>query len=152
MGSSINSVRNTHTPVPGGFLRQASFRAFVGTLLFLLPVLAAVAEWPTYRHDNARSGQTPESLPPTELGPAWHWKSLRPPLPAWAGPAKWDAYNDIPRLNSMRNYDAALHTTVGGGKVYLVPPSMIRFIVSMLRPEHRCGATRPMARCGLPPR
>ncbi|MDE0938599.1 MAG: PQQ-binding-like beta-propeller repeat protein [Pirellulales bacterium] len=118
MGSSINSVRNTHTPVPGGFLRQASFRAFVGTLLFLLPVLAAVAEWPTYRHDNARSGQTPESLLPKELGPAWHWKSLRPPLPAWAGPAKWDAYNDIPRLNSMRNYDAALHTTVGGGKVY----------------------------------
>ena len=76
------------------------------------------AEWPTYRHDNARSGHTTESLELQGLRPSWDWQSIRPPIPAWAGPAKWDAYNDIPRLNSMRNYDAALHPIVSGGSVY----------------------------------
>ncbi|MEK6270298.1 MAG: PQQ-binding-like beta-propeller repeat protein [Planctomycetales bacterium] len=95
-----------------------AFRIVAWSVIFLLPIMVAEAEWPTYRHDNARSAHTTESLESTELHTAWHWDSVRPPLPAWAGPAKWDAYNDIPRLNSMRNYDAAMHTTVSGGKVY----------------------------------
>ncbi|MEC7502193.1 MAG: PQQ-binding-like beta-propeller repeat protein [Planctomycetota bacterium] len=95
-----------------------SFRYAVSILSFVLVPLAADAEWPTYRHDNARSGHTTESLEPQGLKIAWDWQSVRPPVPAWAGPAKWDAYNDIPRLNSMRNYDAALHTSVSEGRVY----------------------------------
>ena len=95
-----------------------AFRVVAWSVIFLLPIMVAEAEWPTYRHDNARSAHTTESLESTELHTAWHWDSVRPPRPAWAGPAKWDAYNDIPRLNSMRNYDAAMHTTVSGGKVY----------------------------------
>ncbi|MEE2780888.1 MAG: PQQ-binding-like beta-propeller repeat protein [Planctomycetota bacterium] len=94
-------------------------KSYLALLLLLSTVTSsALADWPTYRHDNARSGFTSESLPPEELKQAWHYATTRPPQPAWAGPAKWDAYNDIPRLNSMRNYDAALHTTVADGKLY----------------------------------
>jgi len=87
--------------------------------IFLASAAALPAEdWPTFRHDNYRSAQTDESLDAEKLALDWVWQSPQPPQPAWAGPAKWDAYNDIPRLNSMRNYDAALHATVAGGKVY----------------------------------
>jgi len=75
-------------------------------------------DWPTFRHDNYRSAQTDESLDAEKLALDWVWQSPQPPQPAWAGPAKWDAYNDIPRLNSMRNYDAALHVVVSGDAVY----------------------------------
>ena len=69
------------------------------TLLLALTATASAADWPTFRHDNTRSARSSESLPAAELGLAWLWQSAEPPQPAWAGPAKWDAYNDIPRLN-----------------------------------------------------
>ncbi len=80
--------------------------------------LATAADWPTYRHDNFRSGQTSESLDAASLQLSWTWQSAHPPQPAWHGPAKWDAYNDIPRMNSMRNYDRVFHVTVSGDSVY----------------------------------
>jgi outer membrane protein assembly factor BamB len=83
-----------------------------------LTATASAADWPTFRHDNTRSARSSESLPAAELGLAWLWQSAEPPQPAWAGPAKWDAYNDIPRLNSMRNYDAAPHVAVAGEQLY----------------------------------
>ena len=87
--------------------------------IFLASAAALPAEdWPTFRHDNYRSAQTDESLDAEKLALDWVWQSPQPPQPAWAGPAKWDAYNDIPRLNSMRNYDAALHVVVSGDAVY----------------------------------
>ena len=91
-------------------------------LLFFIvatPATTAVAkDWPTYRHDNYRSGETDESLDAANLALDWVWQSAQPPQTAWAGPAKWDAYNDIPRLNSMRNYDAAFHVAIVGDAVY----------------------------------
>lgn len=110
--------RETRLRTQYAVMFPGAFRLIVVFVLLLLSARTLKAEWPTYRHDNARSGHTAESLQAEELSVAWHWKSIRPPLPAWAGPAKWDAYNDIPRLNSMRNYDAAMHATVSGGKVY----------------------------------
>ncbi|MEC9008835.1 MAG: hypothetical protein VX877_06195, partial [Planctomycetota bacterium] len=63
------------------------------------------ADWPTHLHDNRRSGATTETLKTRQLAPAWDWRSPEPPLPAWSGPARWDAYAGVRNLPSMRNYD-----------------------------------------------
>ncbi len=67
----------------------------------------ASADWPTWQHDNRRSGSTAEEIDAKSLGTAWIWRSPFPPQPAWAGPAKWDAFAKIKNLPSMRNYDLA---------------------------------------------
>ena len=87
--------------------------------LFLLATLpyADAKDWPTYRHDNRRSGVSPEQLP-TQLKEAWVYKSATPPLTAWSGPAKWDAYSGNKDLQSMRNFDPAFFVTSVGKDVY----------------------------------
>ena len=82
----------------------------VRTGLFALPALAALtsflacrasaADWPTYRYDNRRSGITPESIQ-VPLALAWTYTSATPPRMAWTGPAKWDSYANIRRLEAM---------------------------------------------------
>ena len=93
--------------------------AFALLLSFLptSPTLLA-AEWPTFRADNARSGVTNESLDFESLQHSWVWQSPVAPLPAWDGPARWDAYAKIADLPSMRQYDAAFHPVSDGKRVY----------------------------------
>lgn len=86
-------------------------------LLLVMVGAAAAADWPTFRHDNHRSGQTLEQLPAARLAANWVYRSPCPPQPAWAGPAKWDAYKNI-TLRSMRNYDPVYHVTVCGSSLY----------------------------------
>ena len=57
---------------------------FVG--LILLGSAALAADWPTYRHDNARKGSTSESLA-APLALDWVYVSVHPPRPAWPRPA-----------------------------------------------------------------
>jgi len=84
-------------------------------LAFLLTSDAArAADWPAHRHDLRRSGVTAEDLDAAKLGLDWEWRSPSPPQPAWAGPAKWDAYRNMRGLPSMRSYDAAMHVAVVG--------------------------------------
>ena len=45
------------------------------------------ADWPSYRHDNARTGCTSESLA-APLVLRWVYTPVYPPRPAWLGPAK----------------------------------------------------------------
>lgn len=78
---------------------------------------AAGADWPTYRADNRRSGITAESLA-LPLVVEWDYNSTTPPQTAWPGPAKWDSYANITRLESMRNFDPAFFVTVVGDAVY----------------------------------
>ncbi len=89
--------------------------------LFVLTAACAwhgtAADWPTYRHDNRRSGATAESIQ-LPLTPAWLYTSPTPPQTAWSGPAKWDSYANIRRLESMRNFDPAFFVTVVGDCVY----------------------------------
>jgi outer membrane protein assembly factor BamB len=82
------------------------------------PALLAAADWPAYRHDNRRSGVTGESLAAESLAAVWTYRSPQPPQPAWAGPAKWDAYAGIRPLRSMRNYDPVFHVIAAGDSVY----------------------------------
>ena len=55
--------------------------------LFLVVTTARAADWPTYRHDNARTGCTRESLA-APLVLHWVYTSVHPPNPAWSGPAE----------------------------------------------------------------
>lgn len=83
-----------------------------------LNVSWAVADWPTWQHDNRRSGSTDEPIPVTQLTPDWVWQSPSPPQTAWSGPAKWDAYAHHHNLPAMRNYDAVFHVIAVGDRVW----------------------------------
>ncbi|MDQ1256788.1 MAG: hypothetical protein QG656_1388, partial [Candidatus Hydrogenedentes bacterium] len=70
---------------------------------------AAVAEdWPTYRHDNTRSGITAEALPPG-LSPQWTFVPGLAPEVAWPDPGK-----EKPR----EMFDDAYHVAAVGGTVF----------------------------------
>ena len=89
-------------------------------LAWLVVGCVVVAEdWPTYRHDQQRSGYTTESIDAAKLTVAWQWKSAVAPSPAWPDSARWDAYATLDGLRSMRNYDPVFHGIVVGEKLYL---------------------------------
>ena len=85
--------------------------------LFAAVTIVHANDWPTYRHDNRRSGVSQEQLP-VQLKEAWVYKSSAPPQTAWSGPAKWDAYSGNKDLQSMRNFDPAFFVTSVGKDVY----------------------------------
>jgi len=51
-------------------------------LLFVAGIVQA-ADWPTYRHDNSRSGASSETLG-TPLHLQWEYQPLHGPQPAWS--------------------------------------------------------------------
>ena len=69
---------------------------------------AGAHDWPTYKHDNARSGATPETLAP-RLTLQWTFRPTHPPEPAWPHPKR-----ERPRVR----FDDAFHTAIAGGTVY----------------------------------
>ena len=86
----------------------------------LLGAIAGTAradDWPTYRHDNRRSGVTSEKLR-LPLRKTWEYACPERPQTAWSGPAKWDSYAKISKLKSMRNFDPVFYTTVAQGCVF----------------------------------
>ena len=89
------------------------------TILGVLSVISAqAADWPTYQHDVRRSGFTAEQIDATSLQLQWSWRSPSPPQPAWAGPAKWDAWAGVRGLPSMRSYDLVFQVIAVGEAVY----------------------------------
>ncbi|MEK6235473.1 MAG: PQQ-binding-like beta-propeller repeat protein, partial [Planctomycetales bacterium] len=96
----------------------ASYRIAV-VLLSLAASGLQAEDWPTHAHDARRTGSTSETAEPNTLHATWTWRSPHPPRPAWAGPAKYDAYRGPTPLPSMRNYDQAFHVAVAGGSVFL---------------------------------
>ena len=87
--------------------------------LFLIGNLFCLSleDWPTYRHDNRRSGVTSET-PKLPLKLNWVRLSKLPPMMAWSGPAKWDAYSGNKDLQSMRNFDPVFYVTISNKLVY----------------------------------
>ncbi|MBI5384725.1 MAG: PQQ-binding-like beta-propeller repeat protein [Verrucomicrobia bacterium] len=69
----------------------------------LAAVQQARADWPTYRHDAARSGYTAEPLP-AKLSLSWSFRAPHPPQPAW------------PR-SARLTFDRAFQPVVAGGVV-----------------------------------
>lgn len=94
--------------------------AFVVVCIFS----SAVAEdWPTYMHDNARSGVTAETLILDELDEGWVYVSPAPPQVAWDGGAPWDAYRsgngtNAFELTPQRDFDFVFFVTVVGQSLY----------------------------------
>jgi outer membrane protein assembly factor BamB len=83
---------------------------FVGTSCF-------ADDWPTWQHDQRRSGFSGEQIEAGNLVAEWTWQSNFPPQPAWHGPAKWDAYARIRDLPAMRSYDQVFHVVAVGDSV-----------------------------------
>ncbi|MBN1344701.1 MAG: PQQ-binding-like beta-propeller repeat protein [Phycisphaerae bacterium] len=80
-----------------------------------LPVTAA--DWPTYRHDGARSGVTAEG-PVLPLHEQWRHEPAHPPAPAWPKPAGADLWHDAAKLDPAVTYDRAFHVAVVGDSVF----------------------------------
>ena len=94
-----------------------SVRGKLSVLLLVTALNLQAEDWPTYRHDNRRSGVSSEQLP-AQLKETWTYKSPAPPQTAWSGPAKWDAFSGNKDLQSMRNFDPAFFVTTAGQDVY----------------------------------
>lgn len=92
------------------------------TLILWLLVIASppgyAESWPTWQHDNRRTGTTSEQLQVEALQIDWTWQSASPPQTAWAGPAKYDAYAFHRNLPSMRNYDSVFHLIAVGNRIW----------------------------------
>ncbi len=83
--------------------------------LFLLTASSSAADWPTYRHDNARTGGTSESLA-TPLSLQWIYTPAHPPLPAWSRPAK--RLREGFELRHRVIFDDAFQVAAVGNTVY----------------------------------
>jgi len=74
-------------------------------------------DWPTFNHDNHRSGLTGERLE-LPLKQAWTFKAGAPPEPAWPPPAKQDYWHRYDNLRATVTYDRAFHVVGAGGTLY----------------------------------
>jgi outer membrane protein assembly factor BamB len=78
---------------------------------------ADAADWPTYRHDNARTGCTSESLArPSRLVLQWIYTPFHPPRPAWSGPA--NRPREGVKLRHRVIFDDAFQIAAVGNVVY----------------------------------
>ena len=98
-------------------IKSDLFIVLVGFFAIAVSTLFA-EDWPTFRHDDMRSGISSENLNLKQLRPAWSWQSSTSPNMAWGRPAKIDAYKKLETLPAMRMYDAAFHTIVAASKLY----------------------------------
>lgn len=112
--STLEKFHGGHTRVSPRLL-QSVILLLVMTLTNCLTSRAA--DWPTYQHDNRRSAVTSEKLT-LPLRQTWVIQSETPPRPAWARPAKWDAYAEVKGLQAMRNYDHAFYTIAVGDAIW----------------------------------
>jgi len=88
---------------------------FLFASLLVLSLWSRAEDWPTYRHDIARSGITPEKLT-TPLHEAWVFRSQHLPSPAWEPPraVPVEGYLELPRIR----FDDAYHVVVAGGLAF----------------------------------
>ena len=83
--------------------------------LLFLNTTSTGADWPTYRHDNARTGSTQEKLS-APLVPQWIYTSVHPPRPAWSAPAERPR-EGVTMLHRV-NFDDAFQVAAVGNIVY----------------------------------
>jgi outer membrane protein assembly factor BamB len=88
------------------------------SLFALWAVSVRAEDWPTYQHDNRRSGVTAEKLD-LPLHEAWRFIPSAPPQPAWPPPARIDfAARTNKPLAARTTYDRAFHVAVAGDLVF----------------------------------
>ena len=96
-------------------------RPFLGLGVFLAAMFALAParaeDWPTYLHDNQRSGVTPETLP-LPLQQAWVHTPRQAPRPAWPAPAKVDYWHKLTDLAARVTYDRTFHVVAAADAIY----------------------------------
>ncbi len=111
----------SHVRRSGAFFSRACLQvAMVLTTLATLwqnPGSLLANDWPTFRLNAQRNAFSSAQIDPSRLVSTWIYQAKHPPSPAWHGPAKWDAYNDV-RMHSMRNYDEVFQPIVVDRHVY----------------------------------
>ena len=75
-----------------------------------------VSGWPTYMHDDRRSGITAEGLS-LPLAAAWTYRTRHAPAPAWPPPAKHNFWHNKHNLKPRVVFDRAYHTVSDGSRV-----------------------------------
>lgn len=95
--------------------------SFAAALVFgTTPALAANAapgDWPTYMHDNDRSGVSAAQLA-LPLTLAWSYEARHAPEPAWPPPADRDLYHGMRRHDPRVTYDRAFHVVGVGDRLF----------------------------------
>jgi len=74
-------------------------------------------DWPTFMHDNHRSGVTSEQME-LPLSESWVFKPAHRPQPAWPLPAKQDFWHRHYNLRATVTYDRAFHVVSTGDMVF----------------------------------
>ncbi|HUT91951.1 MAG TPA: PQQ-binding-like beta-propeller repeat protein [Thermoguttaceae bacterium] len=107
--STQTGGRRPRLSEPWGLLWLALAVAATGS------VVARAADWPTYRHDVARSGITAEQVQPP-LVESWVFQPRHAPEPAWGDP-KTEPVEGILELRRV-HFDDAFQVAVAKGAVY----------------------------------
>ena len=92
-------------------------RRILISAVLLSAVRAVGDDWPTYMHDNARSGVTREALA-VPLRQVWLHQCRHGPRPSWPAPAKRNFWHGITGLSARVTYDRVFHTVAAAGRVY----------------------------------
>ncbi len=100
-------------------LRSFHLALLLWSFLGVASSFVCADEWPSYRHDQRRSGVSSEQLATGQLTQAWQWQSPLPPVSAWPDAARWDAYAQLEGMRSMRDYDSAFQPVISQGKLLL---------------------------------
>ncbi len=81
-------------------------------------VTPATEDWPTFLHDNRRSGKGAASIK-GKLSLRWTHRLRLSPEPAWPPPAKQDFWHKKYNLKPRVTYDRAFHLVGADNRVYL---------------------------------
>ena len=86
-------------------------------LIMVISTLALADDWPTYMHDNTRSGVSSEQFP-NQLFLQWQYTAKNQPKPAWPEPAQTDYWHREANLKPRVIYDRTFHLVSVGDFVY----------------------------------
>jgi len=106
--------RRWHVTTPRRALLWAAGTAAVLFCMATAPSRAPAEDWPTYRHDVARSGISAEALRPP-LAPVWEFHARHAPQPAWGDP-KPEPVEKILELRRI-HFDDVFQPVAAGGAV-----------------------------------
>ncbi|HUU11904.1 MAG TPA: PQQ-binding-like beta-propeller repeat protein [Phycisphaerae bacterium] len=96
-------------------INRVAWSVLLACLTAGVVVPAAADDWPTYRHDAARSGISADALS-TPMSEAWVFTPTHPPSPAWTDPQPKPVEEvlELPRLR----FDDAFHVAAAGGMIF----------------------------------
>lgn len=87
-------------------------------ILSLISAHAMASDWPSYQHDNRRSGITPDQLTAGTLSQKWIFTAKSRPQPAWHGKMERDSYAKKTFQADTYDYDKAFNLIAADGKVF----------------------------------